>query len=174
MIKRIFWTVVLSMPIFELQAQDEKETRVNIINPGIALEYPIGNYSTIEFNAGAGYNISYPNLNTFGVSGFQWQIAPFIDIQGRKYYNAEKRKSVEKRGSNFIGLRYLYYGPRIAGNVMPDENYSMAVGPTWGLKRQYGLWTLLFSAGPAYYFDLTGAGGFLPLALEVNFGYRLK
>lgn len=156
-------------------AQSEKEIRLNGINPGFVLEYPLGNNISLEFNAGIGYNGSYPELNTdFGESGFQGQLAPFIDIQGRKYYNLAKREAKGKESGNFVALRYLFYGPRIAGNVRTNENYSMAVGPTWGLKREYGRWTLLSSVGPVYYFDLTGSGGFLPIYLEFNFGYRLR
>lgn len=175
MTRKILLAVSLCFLVKVVWSQSEKETRINLINPGIALEYPIGKNSTLEFNVGVGYNYSYPNLNTvFGESGFQWQIAPFIDIQRRKYYNFEKRQSNKKSGSNFIALRYLFYGSRLAGNVRTDQNYSMDIGPTWGMKREYGRWTALFSVGPAYYFDLTGAGGFLPIALEFNFGYRLK
>lgn len=158
-----------------LYSQQNKELRLNVLNPGIAWESPLGQNTTLELNAGIGYNYSYPELNTmYGESGFQGIIAPFVDVQGRSYYNLGKREGNDHKGGNFLALRYLYYGPRIAGNVRPNENYTMAVGPTWGLKREYGRWTLLSSVGPIYYFDLTGSGGFWPINLELNFGYRLK
>lgn len=156
-------------------AQTSKELRLNIINPGIAWESPLGKHTSIEINAGIGYNYSYPELNTkSGEGGFQWQIAPFVDVQARNYYNLEKREAKGKKSGNFLALRYLFYGPRIAGNVRANENYSMAVGPTWGIKREYGRWTFLSSVGPVYYFDLTGSSGILPIMFEVNLGYRLK
>lgn len=164
--------IIISVP---LNAQTEKELRLNIINPGIAWENPIGIKTTIEYNIGIGYNGSYPNLNTmYGELGFQGQIAPFVDIQGRRYYNLDRVESGKRKSKKFLALRYLFYGPRIAGNVRTDENYSMAIGPTWGFKRNYERWTLLGSLGPIYYFDLTGAGNVFPLNFEINFGYRLK
>jgi hypothetical protein len=162
----------IASPIY---AQGEKEVRINLINPGIAWENPIGKNTTVEHNFGIGYNYSYPELNTFyGESGFQWQIAPFADIQVRNYYNLRKIEGNGRRSRNFVALRYLFYGPRIAGNVRANENYSMAVGPTWGFKKGYEKWTFLGSAGPIYYFDLTGSGGVFPIDFEINLGYRLK
>jgi len=155
--------------------QNFKEVRLNVLNPGIAWENPLGKNTTIEYNLGIGYNGSYPWLNTiYGESGFQGQIAPFIDIQGRNYYNLEKVAEKERKSKKFVALRYLFYGPRIAGNVRTNENYSMAVGPTWGFKRAYEKWTLLGSVGPIYYFDLTGTDGVFPINFEINLGYRLK
>jgi hypothetical protein len=156
-------------------AQTEKEVRLNVLNPGIAWENPLGRRTTIEFNIGIGYNGSYPELNTmYGESGFQGQIAPFIDIQGRNYYNLKNVAEKGRKSKKFVALRYLFYGPRIAGNVRTNENYSMAVGPTWGFKRGYEKWTLLGSVGPIYYFDLTGTDGIFPINFEINLGYRLK
>jgi hypothetical protein len=165
-------TVLINFPLF---GQVEKEVRLNLINPGIAWENPIGKNTTVEYNLGIGYNYSYPKLNTiYGESGFQGQIAPFADIQVRNYYNLRKIEENGRRSRNFVALRYLLYGPRIAGNVRTNENYSMAVGPTWGFKKGYEKWTVLGSVGPIYYFDLTGSGGVLPINFEVNLGYRLK
>ncbi|GMQ29959.1 hypothetical protein [Algoriphagus confluentis] len=155
--------------------QEEKQIRLNVLNPGIAWETPTGKTTTLEINVGIGYNGSYPELNTmFGENGFQGQIAPFLDVQGRKYYNLDKVSSGSRKSKKFVALRYLFYGPRIAGNVRTNENYSMAVGPTWGFKRDYERWTLLGSLGPVYYFDLTGSDGWLPINFEINFGYRLN
>ncbi|WP_133555527.1 hypothetical protein [Algoriphagus boseongensis] len=155
--------------------QTEKELRLNLINPGIVWENPIGTNKTIELNLGIGYNGSYPELNTeYGENGFQGQLAPFLDVQARSYYNIRKIAENGRRSRNFIALRYLFYGPRIAGNVRTNENYSMAVGPTWGFKKVYEKWTVLGSLGPIYYFDLTGTGGIFPINFEFNLGYRLK
>ncbi|MBN7809364.1 hypothetical protein J0A68_00260 [Algoriphagus sp. H41] len=172
-----FFVAVLGLLLLSpnLYSQQNKELRLNFLNPGIAWESPLGQHTTLELNAGIGYNYSYPELNTmYGESGFQGIIAPFVDVQGRSYYNLDKREGNSHKGGNFLALRYLYYGPRIAGNVRPNENYTMALGPTWGLKREYGRWALLSSVGPIYYFDLTGSSGFWPVNLEFNFGYRLK
>jgi hypothetical protein len=172
---RIVTGIILYLSMNSLMAQTNNELRLNILNPGVAWEHPLGKHTTLEFNAGIGYNYSYPELNTeYEEGGFQWQIATFVDVQGRNYYNLEKREGKGKKSGNFLALRYLYYGPRIAGNVRPNENYTMAVGPTWGIKRRYGKWTMLSSVGPVYYFDLTGTGGILPINLEFNLGYRLK
>lgn len=156
-------------------AQTSKETRLNILNPGIAFENPIGKKTTVEYNFGIGYNYSYPWINTeYGENGFQGQLAPYFDVQARNYFNLQKLEQGKRKSAKFVALRYLFYGPRIAGNVRTNENYSMAVGPTWGFKRSYEKWTLLGSVGPIYYFDLTGSDGIFPFNFEINLGYRLK
>lgn len=174
--KKFYLLVSLTFGLSILtNAQTEKEIRLNVLNPGIAWENPLGKSTTLEFNVGVGYNYSYPELNTmYGESGFQGQIAPFIDIQARNYYNLQKLDQGKRKSGKFVALRYLFYGPRIAGNVRTNENYSMAVGPTWGFKRGYEKWTLLGSIGPIYYFDLTGTDGVFPINFEINLGYRLK
>lgn len=156
-------------------AQTSKETRLNILNPGIAFENPIGKKTTVEYNFGIGYNYSYPWINTeYGENGFQGQLAPYFDVQARNYFNLQKLEQGKRKSAKFVALRYLFYGPRIAGNVRTNENYSMAVGPTWGFKRSYEKGTLLGSVGPIYYFDLTGSDGIVPFNFEINLGYRLK
>lgn len=85
MISKLYLLLLLVFGLAILaNAQTEKEVRLNVLNPGIAWENPLGRSTTIEFNIGIGYNGSYPELNTmYGESGFQGQIAPFVDIQGR-------------------------------------------------------------------------------------------
>ena len=86
-------------------AQTSNELRLNILNPGIAWESPIGQRTTLELNAGIGYNFSYPELNTmYGEFGFQGIIAPFVDVQGRSYYNLAKREGNEHRAGNFLAF----------------------------------------------------------------------
>ena len=83
-------------------------------------------------------------------------------------------KSTGGNSANFIAMRGLYTGGRIAGNVYYDENYAIAIGPTWGFQRKKRNFNLLFSTGPVYYFDLTGTNNWLPIYIELNLGYHLK
>lgn len=171
----ILFFLILVSRVAECQTQ--KTTKINFLNPGIAWERPTGKKTTAEINIGVGYNGSYPELTDFGNNGFQALIAPFVDLQSRYYYNFKKRetklKSVMGNSANFVALRGLYTGARISGNVYYNENYAIAVGPTWGIQRKKDNFNTLFSIGPVYYFDLTGTGNWLPFYIELNFGFHL-
>jgi len=170
--------IALGLVCTAAYGQVEKTTKLTVINPGIAWERPLGLKTTTEIHLGIGYNGSYPELTAFGDGGVQFLIAPFADFQTRRYYNFEKRalkgRSTEGNTGNFIALRGLYTGQRITGNVLYDQNYAVAVGPTWGLQRKKGALNILFSMGPVYYFDFSGTANWLPLHLELNLGFHLK
>ena len=179
-------SLLLLIPIFVLSlqisyAQTENVFRVNFLNPAISFEKATGKNTTFDTSIGFGYNGSYPDLTEYSVGGVQHLFAMFVDLQGRYYYNLNKRASKFKRtnsnNGNFVAARMLYTGPSISqiSNLERYNANSFAVGPTWGLQRTYGeRFNLLFSAGPIYYFDPIGNGNFFPLMLELNLGFNLK
>lgn len=161
-------------------SQTEDVLRVNLLNPAISFEKTTGVKTTLDASLGFGYNFSYPNLSLAADDGFQYLFAMFIDVQGRYYYNFEKRqeknKTVEQNSGNFLALRILYTGPgpEKASSYNRTSNHFFAVGPTWGLQRYYGKINLLFSLGPILYFDPNGNSGFFPINPEINIGFNLN
>ena len=160
-------------------AQETEEVlRVNFINPGIEYELPVSEKSTISGNIGIGYSGSYPELTTTTFNtGALYVIAPFADVQYRYYYNLNKRFGIEKSTSNnsgnFVSLRFRARGESIDDNILRKADYDFAIGPTWGIQRQYGKFHLLFDLGPQFYFDSEGNHGFWPLMPQINLGINL-
>lgn len=86
--------------------------RANIINPGVELELPTTPNSTFSVNVGIGSSGSYPNLSeTSFDNGGIFAIAPFADVQFKKFYNlyiynlykrARRNKVTDNNSGNFF------------------------------------------------------------------------
>ncbi len=155
----------------------EKVWRVNILNPAIELEVPVGKSTTFSTALGVGYGGGYPDLTGAG-NGVIYVIAPFLDAQYKLFYNFKKRRSKQKNtdnnSGNFVSARLLARGPSLADNVFRSSDFDFAVGPTWGIQRKYGKnFHLLFDIGPIYYFDTEGRGNIFPIMLQLNLGFDL-
>lgn len=155
----------------------EKVWRINFLNPGMELELPVMKHSTFSTNLGVDYNGAYPEL-TYGGSGIIYIIAPFLDLQYKQFYNfnrrIEKGKNVSGNSGNFVSARIITRGPSIADNVFRRSDVDFAIGPTWGIQREYGNFHLLFDLGPQFYFDIDGNSGFWPLMVQLNIGLNLN
>ncbi len=176
--KRLLFIPLLLALSFQVNAQEtEKVWRINFLNPGIVYETPVSSNSTISINAGIGYNGSYPNLSDTRQSGFQYAIAPFLDLQFKRFYNLQKRDRMDKttrnNSGNFISLRFRMRGKSIDDNFSRKAPFDFAFGPTWGIQRTYGGFHLLFDIGSQFYFDSEGNVGFWPLIPQVNLGFDL-
>lgn len=152
--------------------------RVNVISPGIELEMPINNASSLALNAGVGVSGSYKNLS-YTNSGFTYFISPFMDLSYKNFYSLDKRiakgKSISGNSGNYWGLRLLSNFKEFESeNIIRKDNIDFAFGPTWGIQRAYGNFHFLFDIGSVYYFDTKGNNGFFPLMLQLNIGYNLK
>ncbi|MEH6762825.1 MAG: hypothetical protein V7687_16800 [Maribacter arcticus] len=172
----VFVFLALSFTFVEGQTR-EKVWRINLLNPGIELEVPTGNFSTFSSELGIGYFGAYPEL-TFGGNGFVYIIAPFIDLQQKWFYNINKRveksKTIDHNSGNFISARIISKGNSIAENINRTSDFDFAVGPTWGIQRKYGEnFHLLFDLGPQFYFDTKGNSGFYPIMFQINLGFDL-
>lgn len=167
----------------KLHSQDSgvlttNKIRINIVNPAIEIDRPTGNKSILTTGLGVGYGGSYPDL-TLVADGWLYIISPFLDIQHKWFTNLEKRhkkgKSTESNSGNFISMRLLIRGESITENVIRTTNTDFAIGPTWGIQRNFANnWNLLFDVGPIYYFDTEGTGNFFPLIIQLNLGYNIK
>lgn len=159
-------------------SQTENIWRINVLNPSIELETSISERTTFSVSLGVGYGGSYPKISSSTKSGIRYSINPFLDIQHKWFYNLKKRKqqklSIENNSGNFISVRLLTRGNNIKSNFHRTTNFDFALGPTWGLQREYGKNIhLLFDVGPIYYFDSNGKGNILPAMFQFNIGFNL-
>ncbi|SRX52750.1 hypothetical protein [Aequorivita sp. CIP111184] len=174
--------IFLFFTIFMAQGQEEVSTqkvwRVNFINPGVEVEVPVTKNSTFSTNLGVGFNGAYPDLVYGEENGIIYIIAPFVDLQFKQFYNFERRvekgKSISGNSGNFISARIISRGPSIADNVIRKSDVDIAIGPTWGIQREFGNVQFLFDLGPQFYFDINGNNGFWPLMAQLNIGLNLN
>jgi len=151
---------------------------INVINPGIDYEWVISEKSLISTGIGIGYSGAYEEITKIKNNGFNYVLAPFIDIQYKFIYNrtklANKGKSIKYNSGNFISIRAVGRGNSITENITRTDNFDFAVGPTWGFQRSFQKIRLLVDIGPQYYFDTLGNNGFFPIMIQLNFGFNLS
>ena len=158
--------------LFSQEKNTEKVWRINFLSPGIEYEFPTGENSTFSVEIGIGFNVDYPRVGSKGISKL---ISPFLDIQQKWFYNFDKRKNkglrINNNSGNFISARMLMRSELLFGST---DKMDFAVGPTWGIQRNYGKnFHFLFDMGPIYYFDANGEGYYFPLMIQLNLGFDL-
>ncbi|WP_313111609.1 hypothetical protein [Aequorivita sediminis] len=172
----LFFTIFTSQGQEDVSAQ--KVWRVNFINPGVEFELPVTKNCIFSSNLGVGFNGAYPDLVYGKENGIIYIIAPFVDLQFKQFYNFEKRgkksKSISGNSGNFISARIISIGPSIADNVIRKSDFDIAIGPTWGIQREFGNIHILFDLGPQFYLDINGNNGFWPLMAQLNIGLNLN
>lgn len=154
----------------------QKILRINAISPGLELELPLNNTSSLAINPGIGFSGSYNNLS-YANSGVTYFISPFMDLSYKKFYNLDKRlekgKSISGNSGNYWGIRLLTnFKDFKSENIIRKDNIDFSFGPTWGIQREFGKFHLLFDVGSVYYFDTKGNNGFFPIMLQLNVGFN--
>ncbi|TVR88779.1 MAG: hypothetical protein EA411_04075 [Saprospirales bacterium] len=177
--------LVLTLSNLSVTAQDSKDLdteridRANILNPAFVLEYPSSKSSVFSMGMGLGYGGSFPNLSTNVPSGFLYDFSPFLNLQHQWIYNRanrmEKGRTVAGNSGNFISARLFIRGPSLSSNFVRKSNIEFVVGPTWGLRRQWGENIhFSFEFGPVYYFDFRGNQGVFPLIPYIQLGININ
>lgn len=178
----VFVSILLGLALSvsaQSQMQDvlENQLRLNLVSPGLEFEYRLGSACTVLANGGIGYGGSFKNLSYNNNNGFQYLISPFVDLQGKYYYNLDKRirkgRKTAFNSGNFVSLRFLARGNSIQSNFDRTSDWDFSFGPTWGIQRSFGRVHYLFDVGPYYYFDGKGNNGFFPVMVQFNVGYNL-
>lgn len=175
--RKLFVFIIFCSAIQVCHGQTEKMFNLNILHPGIGIELPISEKNSIEFNTGIGINYSYRAFEATSKNMIKFLFTPYADIQAKHFYNFDKRKedgkSTNFNSGNFFALKVFFDGKKIGGNVDPEVNQLIAVGPTWGLQRSNGKFNLRGSVGPIVYGDFQGNVDFYLLNFNINFGYLL-
>lgn len=111
--------------------------KAKLFMPGI--EYEIGLTQKTSLNLAIG-----TGLSVIGGSNRDTEFGVFPVFGGsyRYYYNFEKRASKNKKTSfnsgNYLALVSSFTSTEpIIGDIEANIDYSLAVGPVWGLQRTY-------------------------------------
>ncbi|PIB34516.1 hypothetical protein BFP72_03370 [Reichenbachiella sp. 5M10] len=163
----------------QLPAMTEKAWRVNFINPGVELEIPTGQRSTLSYGVGVGYIPAIKGVTYGGPYGeLLYDIAPFFDTQYKFFYSLNRRytngKSIRGNSANYISGRLLMVGNSLESNFYRYTNLYFGLGPTWGIQRSIGKVHVLFDVGPQFVIDTEGNSGWFPLMLQLNIGLNLR
>lgn len=163
----------------DIQAQTVDLWKLNLITPSLEFEKSLSPKITLAQKAGITYSGSHPPLTEPSIStGLLLQLAPFYDIQARRYYNFEKRKAkgkpIENNNGNYLTLRAQYVGPEITASFVRYSPHTFKIGPHWGLQRNEGRIQYYFNIGPAYIFDDIGNSAIWPIEFEFRLGWLLK
>lgn len=155
-------------------------SRLHLINPGFEWQIVTNDQSVLSIKPAFGYDGSFPETSNFSLTGgFLYDISPQFTIQHLWFYNRQRRseKGRIKSGNsgNFISLKLHARGPSVASNFIRKSDLEFAIGPTWGIQREYRNGFFLFlDVGPVYYFDVKGNHGFFPLLPRISIGFTLK
>ena len=119
----------------------EKTLRLNFLNPGIGYDFPLSSKSLLSTDIGIGYSGAFEEITLIENNGFQYVIAPFLNLQYKYIYNRAKReergKSLAINSGNFISFRARGREASITENVTRTDNLDFLIGPTWGIQRSY-------------------------------------
>jgi len=137
--------------------------RLNLLAPSFGFEKGIGNGFTIRPEAGFGWPVFTNDKDENGKNqiNLESMVNPYLLLEGRYYYNLQKRVDNGKKISNYSGnyfacfYRYNAYeyqagvSNRNREDLLRDVQY---MGLWWGLQRNLGskeLFYINWSIGPS-------------------------
>lgn len=154
---------------FTANAQEQASTSkslfsLNFLLPGVEYETALSNKTTLDFRLGTGfaYATGMYRETEFGVFlNFFTQYRYFYNFQNR----LEKGKNINNNSGNFIALHGgIFNGNPIIGTLESAQDYSVEVGPVWGMQRVYKSgFKLNLHLGLGYLFNDLGDSAFSPL-----------
>jgi len=119
--------------------------RVNVLNPGLSYELPLGQHQTAIFSGGVNTSFGLGFSSSLGTNAFIY-FNPGFGAQYRYYYNSRKRtekgKRTELNSMNYVAPVYsvIFTDGQISENAFLEEENSRpvhTVGAVWGLQRNY-------------------------------------
>lgn len=159
--------------IITLKAQtttSDHSIGINLLGVEYSYEQSLGKAFTLNSSAGLGSNLIFSS----GSKPY-FDIAPYITIAPRYYYNINKRASrgqnVFKNSANYLTVKATYIFQPIAQTIDIDYRSRFGVAPAWGIKRVYNQkWVLDFNLGLNLLFDKGHKSDIAPAA-NIKFGY---
>ena len=151
--------------------------KLNFINPGVGYDLAISNSTLFSTDVGISYSGAFDKITLIENNGFQYVIAPVVNMQYKYFYNRYKRKQKDKaidfNSGNYFSLRIQGRGTSIAENLTRTDDIDFLIGPTWGFQRSFSKFYYLIDFGPTYYFDTIGNGGVFPINVQIKFGLNI-
>lgn len=185
-------TVVMAQETNENPILNVKESviRINLLGvPGFSYELGLGSDFTIRPEAGLGWPVFSDRHNDEGELQsiyLESMVNPYLILEGRYYYNMQKRKAEGRRtnkfAANYIGLYYRYNAYEHEGSYDPENNGNwddllrdvQYLGGWWGLQRNIGqrdLFYINFSIGPGMKTNWIDYANF---SVSSQFGFGLQ
>ncbi len=151
------------------------QVKANLILFGTSASYEksISRKTSLNFEAGLNYWFSYAYSDYFG-SDFGYTLAPIVSVEGRHYYNLDKRlrqgKSIANNSGNFLSVGLGYTFTPIDSDMYEDP--VVAITPAWGMQRGIGKrFSMELLLGYSFRYDI----GYEELSatpiVEFKFGY---
>lgn len=158
------------LTIFQINAQNSPEVSknlfsINFLMPSLELETKLTYNSTLDLNLGTGFAL----MSGDSYGGTYFGFFPNFMAQYRHYYNfnrrLEKNKNISNNSGNYFAFHSAIYGGKsFIGNLDSNADYSIELGPVWGLQRVYGKsFKLDLNLGLGYSFNDIGESAFGPL-----------
>ncbi len=139
------------------EAKPQSYWRLNIINPSLEYEFPIGESAVLSSALGWGYGYSYSFYDASSISGYIILLAPFAEVEYKYLYQLRRRhaegKKTDGNSSDYFALRVLYRGEETYSNYVRRSSYDLGIGPTWGLQRSLNRLYFVLDVGLFYYFS---------------------
>ena len=170
----LFVAVILSsISIFGQERSPETNSQfsLNLILPSLEYEIKTGHSSTVDLLLGAGFGYQSGSQNRFGVF-------PAFRSSYRYYYNLNKRlekgKKVSENSGNYIAaIGTIESGKPLIGDYYLNKNYSVFIGPAWGLQRVYNSgFKLNLNLGAGYGFNDLGDSYVSPI-IAIQLGWLI-
>lgn len=119
--------------------------RVNMLNPGLSYELPLGHHQTAVLYGGVNTSFGLGFSSSLGTNAFIY-FDPGFGAQYRYYYNSSKRtekgRRTEMNSRNYVAPVYsvIFTDGQISENAYLEEENSRpvhTVGAVWGIQRNY-------------------------------------
>jgi len=115
-------------------------TKITILEPGFAHEFPVGNKSTLFLRAGFTGTLAKDYYDE--ITGVLFRV--FGSATGRYYYNFNKRnmmgKNTKRNSANYFALLFLVGSEPLNKDIDYDQqlnNSLLNYGVVWGIQRNY-------------------------------------
>ena len=112
------------------------------------------------------------------MSQTSYGVLPAFQSSYRYYYNLNKRlekgKKVSENSGNYIAaIGTIQSGKPIVGDYTLNNDYSVLIGPAWGLQRVYNSgFKLNLNLGAGYGFNDVGGSYFSPF-IAIHLGWLI-
>lgn len=154
------------------------QVKANLLLIGASANYEksISRRTSLNFEASLNYGFFYA-YNDWDEESFGYTLAPNLSIEGRHYYNLDKRvrkgKSIANNSGNFVSLALGYSFTPIAYDNMYNDP-SIAITPSWGMQRGIGKrFSMELLLGYSLRYDSGAENLSTTPVIEFKFGYIL-